>query len=62
MLILLYDRVISRLRGLGWGPELDRLAKKGYVLLREQKQMRVAKKVTDRGTSKTLRTAGIQSH
>ncbi|EPS95876.1 hypothetical protein FOMPIDRAFT_1053778 [Fomitopsis schrenkii] len=42
------EEVISRLRGLGWGRELDLLAEKDYSILREQKQMRIAKKVTDR--------------
>ncbi|EPS95864.1 hypothetical protein FOMPIDRAFT_1053766 [Fomitopsis schrenkii] len=42
------EEVISRLRGLGWGRELDLLAQKDYSILREQKPMRIAKKVTDR--------------
>ncbi|EPS95882.1 hypothetical protein FOMPIDRAFT_1053784 [Fomitopsis schrenkii] len=42
------EEVILRLRGLGWGGELDLLAKKDYSILREQKQMWVAKKLTDR--------------
>ncbi|KAI0734945.1 hypothetical protein C8Q72DRAFT_805643 [Fomitopsis betulina] len=40
--------VISRLRGLGWSRDLELLAKKDYAPLRELKQMKIAKKVTDR--------------
>ncbi|TFY61347.1 hypothetical protein EVJ58_g4570 [Rhodofomes roseus] len=42
------DDVISRLRALEWGPELDFIQSRDYVPLSEHKLVRVAKKLTDR--------------
>ena len=41
--------ILSRLRALGWGPELAYLKQNGYAALLEHKQVKVPKKLTDRG-------------
>ncbi|KZT74588.1 hypothetical protein DAEQUDRAFT_200437 [Daedalea quercina L-15889] len=40
--------IMSRLRALGWGPELDCPGSRCSWVLREHKQVRVARKMTDR--------------
>ncbi|KZT71841.1 hypothetical protein DAEQUDRAFT_736635 [Daedalea quercina L-15889] len=43
--------VVSKLRELGWGDELDRIASKGYRPLCEHPQVRLSKPLTNRGWS-----------
>ncbi|KAH9912711.1 uncharacterized protein B0H18DRAFT_1052651 [Fomitopsis serialis] len=42
------EDVISRLRGIGWGPELDYLQRKDYAPIRKHEQMRAARRLSDR--------------
>ncbi|KAH9935794.1 uncharacterized protein B0H18DRAFT_423867 [Fomitopsis serialis] len=44
--------IVAKLRDLGWGGELDRIAMQGYCPLSEHAQVRPSKALTDRGWAK----------